>query len=178
MTNQFDPSPVRVVLFDLFGTVVDFSGVPYEERKAYAEHIRKPAWSPFRPPESWANLEAHPDSWDGLMRMQLKKKKKHTLAILSNCPAPLAQRISENSCLMFDNIIQLAAARVFKPDPRAYQVACDVLDVEPAACLMVTANKSFGDLEQARALGMQACLIRDPSSDVPDIIALAERLVC
>jgi HAD superfamily hydrolase (TIGR01493 family) len=174
MSTQFDPAPVRVVLFDLFGTVVDFADVPYEERKAYADHIRKPEWSPFRPPESWADLEAVPDAEDGIFRIGEHR----ATAILSNCPAEMAADIADGNRLRFGFIIQLAAARVFKPQPRAYQVALDVLDVEPSACLMVTANRKFGDLEQARALGMQACLIRDPSSDVPDILALAERLGC
>lgn len=174
MTQQFDASKVRVVLFDLFNTVVSFDGVPRDELRAYADHIRKPEWSPFRPPESWGELPAFPDSFGGLLRL----RKRHSLAILSNCPTRLAHLIALRQNLLFDYVIQLAAARVFKPDPRAYQVACDVLDVEPSACLMVTANKDFGDLEQARALGMQAALIRDPESDIPDIIALAERLGC
>lgn len=175
VTQQFDASKVRVVLFDLFNTVVSFDGVPRDELRAYADHIRKPEWSPFRPPESWGRLRAFPDSRRGLDRIIERGR---DTSVLSNCPYEMASIITAVNGLSFTSIIQLAAARVFKPQPRAYQVACDVLDVPPEACLMVTANKDFGDLEQARALGMQAALIRDPESDIPDIIALAERLGC
>lgn len=170
--QTFDPESVRVVLFDLFGTLVDFSGVPHEERKAYADHIRKPEWSPFRPPESWCELKAFPDVREGLANLYTRRR---LPVILSNCPARLAKSIVRRNRLDIDIVIQLAAARVFKPHPRAYQAACDVLDVDPSACLMVTANEHFGDLEQSRALGMQACLIRG-DSDVPGLVSLAERL--
>lgn len=170
--QTFDPESVRVVLFDLFGTLVDFSGVPRDELRAYADHIRKPEWSPFRPPESWATLKAFPDVRAGLSRLYFRDRRP---VILSNCPSRMADRIVQRNNLHFNDIIQLAAARVFKPNPRAYQAACDVLDVEPGECLMVTANEHFGDLEQSRALGMQACLIRG-ESDVPDLIELARRL--
>lgn len=43
---------------------------------------------------------------------------------------------------------------------------------------MVTANEKFGDLEAARALGMQAVLIRGDDGGPKDLIELAERTGC
>jgi FMN phosphatase YigB (HAD superfamily) len=171
--QTFDPSVVTTVFFDLFGTLVDIEGnVPEAELKEYAAHIKKKPWTPFRPPISWRTLKLFPDVEPGMAELFRLLDQR---AVLSNCPYVAAQVLTFPITWSLTGIIQLAAARVFKPDPKAYRVGCDVLDVSPEECLMVTANENFGDLAASRLIGMQAVLIRG-DSDIPDLLALAERL--
>lgn len=175
---DLDPSRIAVVAFDLFGTVFDMSNVPREEIVAYIDHIEKPEWSPLELPESWVNLPAHPDSQRGLALLH----NRFEVTTCSNCPLGLARAMVERAQLWFDAVTPIEANRVFKPHPRAYFTVCEVMGVPPEAVLMVTANprlgrKDYGDVEAAREVGMQSVLIRG-ESEIPDIIALAERLGC
>jgi FMN phosphatase YigB (HAD superfamily) len=61
--------------------------------------------------------------------------------------------------------------KIYKPNPLAYLTACAELDCRPSECIMISANKTFGDIEHSREVGMQSILIRDDK--VADIIALA-----
>jgi HAD superfamily hydrolase (TIGR01493 family) len=165
--------PLNVIAFDVFGTVVDFAGVPREEVREYARQLRRPEWSPLLLPDSWASLPAHPDSAEGIERL----RQKFFVVTCSNGPLGLMARLAKNAGLRWDAIIPLELNRVYKPDPRAYLTVCEVLNVSPAAVTMVTANKDFGDLEGSAAVGMTPVLIRGQSG-VPTITALAESLGC
>lgn len=174
----FDPSTIRVVAFDLFGTVFDMSNVPRAEIVAYVDHFEKPEWSPLELPASWEFLPPHPDSRYGIKRIG----ERFRAVTCSNGPLWLTRGMSDRIGIPWNTIVPLEANRVFKPDPRAYMTVCDVTGVPPQSVLMVTANprlgrKDYGDVEAARAVGMQSVLIRG-ESDIPDIIALAERLGC
>lgn len=164
---------IKVIAFDVFGTVVDAAGVPHAEMAAYAAHVRKPLWTPLTLPAAWEHLPPHPDSIPGIVRLQTK----FVVVTCSNAPLGFQSRLARNAGLPWDAIIPLEANRVFKPDPRAYLTVCEVLGVEPAEVLMVTANKTFGDVEGAGGVGMTPVLIRG-TAPVPDIIALAESHGC
>lgn len=164
---------MKVIAFDVFGTVVDFSKVDREDVRAYARHIRKPEWSPLHLPAAWEHLPPHPDSVEGIARL----RQKFFVVTCSNGPLGLLAKLSKNAGISWDAIIPLELNRVFKTDPRAYLTVCEVLGVAPADVLMVTANKTFGDIEAATTLGMQAQLIRGDSG-VPSITALADKLGC
>lgn len=171
--TMLNVSAIKVVAFDVFGTVVDFTSVDRQEVRAYVDHIRKPTWEPLRLPESWEHLPAHPDSAEGIARLRTK----FTVVTCSNGPLGLLAKLSKNAGIQWDAVIPLELSRCYKPNPHAYLTVCDVLDVQPADVLMVTANETFGDLEASRSLGMQAQLIR--SGDGPrDIIELAKSLGC
>lgn len=162
---------VKVVAFDLFGTVFSLADVDRQEIKDYAAHLRNPEWSPLRLPPSWEKLPAHPDSAEGIRRL----REKFTVVTCSNGPLGLTAKLSKHNSINWDAIIPLELNKVFKTSPGAYLTVCEVLGCEPKDVLMVTANKSFGDLEASTALGMQAVLIRGDSGP-RDIIELANLL--
>ena len=176
--TELDPSKIRVVAFDLFGTVFDMSNVPRAEIVAYIDHIEKPEWSPLDLPASWESCPPHADAGEGIERLRFR----YRAVTCSNGPLETLWSLSRNGDIEWDAIVPLEARRVFKPHPRAYLTVPIVCCVEPSQVLMVTGNpklgrKDYGDVEAARAVGMQSVLIRG-ESDIPDIIALAERLGC
>lgn len=164
---------IEIIAFDIFGTVVDMSDVPREELIAYGQHIRQPEYSPLRLPDSWANIPAHPDSAEGLYRL----RKKYITVTLSNGPLGLLTRLSKNNHLEWDAVFPVEMAKSFKPNPEPYRLLADAFYVDPSKVMMVTANKTFGDLEASAAIGMTPQLIRGESS-VPDIVALAHKMGC
>jgi putative hydrolase of the HAD superfamily len=67
---------------------------------------------------------------------------------------------------LFEVIIESSKAGVRKPTPRFYELACEALDVEPAACVFLD---DLGiNLKPARAMGMTTIKVVDPH------VALAE----
>lgn len=169
------PCIPRAILFDVFGTVVDMSGVPREEIRAYGEHIRKPEWSPLVLPESWETLPAFPDATEGLLRL---RDAGFIVVTCANGPRSLLHQISVNNNLPWSYITPLEKMQVFKPSPQAYLFACHIAKRDPSDCMMVTANvPGLGDLEVAAKLGMQTQAIRQATGP-QTIIELAEMLGC
>lgn len=163
---------IKVIAFDVFGTVVDMDGVPKHELRAYLKHISKPEWSPLVLPYSWANLPAFSDSSVGLAML----REEYTVVTCANGPLSLLREICDNNGLGFDAIIPLEANRVFKPDPRAYMTVCEILGHDPSEVMMVTANvPGLGDLEVAESLGMTPQALRNPGAPAT-IIELAKQL--
>lgn len=162
---------MKVIAFDVFGTVFDLSGVPREEIKRYIDHIRRPDWQPLQLPASWETLPAHPDAAEGIDKL----RERFFVVTCSNGPLGLLAKLSKHNGIVWDVIIPLELNRVYKTNPKAYLTVCEVLGVEPADVMLVTANKDFGDLEESAALGMTPQLIRNPGT--PQTIAeLAEAL--
>lgn len=149
----------KVIAFDVFGTVFDLSKVERSEVKAYADHIRKPEWSPLKLPTSWETLPALPDSREGLEML----RERFIVVTMSNGPLGLLSKLSKHNGISWDAIVPLEMKRVYKPNPAAYLTICDVFDVQPSEVMMVTANEHFGDLEASRAVGMTPKLIRTES---------------
>jgi 2-haloalkanoic acid dehalogenase type II len=166
-------SVLKVIAFDVFGTVFDLSAVNRSEVRDYVRHIKQDEWQPLQLPSHWERLPAHPDSHLGIERL----RQRYLVVTLSNGPLPVQMALSRHNGICWDAIIPLEAVDVYKPNPRAYMYAIDLLQVKPSEVLMVTANEKFGDLEASRALGMEAILIRG-SQGPKTIIELAERLGC
>ncbi len=164
---------IKVIAFDTFGTVFDLAGVPREELRAYLKHIQKPEWSPLVLPSSWEQLPAHPDAACGIDRL---RDAGYLVVTCSNGPLGLLAKLSKHNEVHWDAIIPLEMNKVFKTNPKSYMTVCEVMGVAPEEVLMVTANKTFGDLEASRKLGMRAELIRDPEG-LRDIHALADKLI-
>jgi 2-haloalkanoic acid dehalogenase type II len=161
-----------VIAFDVFGTVVDMSSVGRSELSDYIKTIHLPSWTPLDFPEKWKHLPPHPDSIEGIARL----RKSHVVVTLSNGPLSFQVDLFRNIGINWDCIIPLEAYRTYKPKLSAYTVALDLLRVRPSQVMMVTANKTFGDIEAAEQLGMRSYLIRnEPGSN---IISLAEHLGC
>ncbi len=168
---------IKVIAFDVFGTVVDFSGVPYDERKAYADHIHehdgvKSPWKPLELPESWERLPAHRDSRKGLQLL----RERYTVVTCSNGPLGLMTKLSKHNNLSWDMITPLELRQVFKPNLEAYLFVTELLGIKPSEMMMVTANEKFGDLEASAKLGMLPRLIR-PNGSRPDLLDLAYDLL-
>ena len=147
---------IKVIAFDVFGTVFDLSGVERSEIKDYADHIRKPEWSPLNLPESWKTLPAHPDAAEGISKL----RERFMVVTCSNGPVSLLTELSKHNQISWDMIIPIELNKVYKPNHKAYLTICEVMGVHPDEVLMVTANEYFGDLEASKEVGMSSILIR------------------
>lgn len=163
---------LKVIAFDVFGTVFDLKAARREEVQAYGLHISQPEYSPLELPKSWEYLPAHSDSAKGIARL----RNKFLVVTCSNGPLGLLIRMAKNAGIVWDGFIPMELNRVFKPRLEAYQAIRDVLDVEYSEVMMVTANEKFGDLEAAQQLGMRPQLIRNDTGLL--ITDLAARLGC
>lgn len=162
---------LKVIAFDVFNTIVSFEGVDKEEIRAYARHIKQPSWSPLVLPKSWETLKAFPDSKQGIQML----RENYKCVTLSNGPSDLLRKISEFNDIEWDFIIPLEKYKVYKPNRIAYLTVCSTFDVKPEEVMMVSANKTFGDIEAALSLGMKASLIRQ-GDNIDTIIDLAATL--
>jgi HAD superfamily hydrolase (TIGR01493 family) len=163
---------IRVVAFDLFGTIFDLrSYSTKEELQGYADHLKQPYWSPLKLPKRWEDMPAFEDSIQGIFELRMK----FFTVTCSNAPLGLSIRMCKNADIEFDGVIPLELNKVFKTNPKAYMTVCEVMDVQPENVLMVTANKSFGDIEASRSVGMQSVLIRG-ESEIQTIPELAGRI--
>jgi FMN phosphatase YigB (HAD superfamily) len=149
-------SDLKLIMFDVFGTVVDMSAVDRDEIRAYIEHIRKPEWSPLELPASWRDLPLHPDSKAGIARLA----KNYKVVTCSNGNFQVLQGIVCNHELAME-VCPLELFQVFKPNAFAYLAVCAAYRAAPEQAMMVTANKTFGDLEASERLGIRPKLIRD-----------------
>lgn len=172
-------SKPKLIMFDIFGTVFSFAGVPSEEIRAYGNHIRQPEWSPLTLPESWKSLLAHEGAKEGIDAL----RKLAMVVTCSNGPLATQAHLARHNDIHWDAIMPLELWRVYKPELRAYQSVSECLGFKPEETLMVTANESFGDLESAGWCGMHRCLIcDDPHIERPGVLTvrsigeLAERL--
>lgn len=151
---------ISVIAFDLFGTVFKMDNVSREEIQAYGRHISMPYWSPLTLPDSWEELFAFEDSQEGIDRL----RRKYTVVTLSNAPLKTQINLLRNRNIRFDGIIPLEIAQVYKPRQQAYRHLAETLRVPVEKCLMVSANKDFGDIENAKAVGMNSQLIRNAAT--------------
>lgn len=167
---------IRAIMFDVFGTLLDMSSVPREELRAYGDHLRKfqetGVYEPLTLPESWRKIPVFPDVSKGLLRLS----RQYDVCTFSNGPVGITGDAIWRGTGLQPRAIDVAEARGFKPVSWMYPWACGWVECAPSECMMVTANKDFGDLEGAAACGMRTQLIRHPGS-VPDLIALAELLL-
>lgn len=170
---MLDVKKIQVIAFDLFGTVYDMKDVPREEMRYYGEQLRRPKWAPLALPESWAKLPLFPDSLEAIPELM----QHYTVVTLSNAPLGLQIAMTKNSGLRFHGMIPLEIGQTYKPRVDAYRLLAAVMNVPPENCLMVTANKTFGDIEGSRSIGMQAALVRSTDDGAfEDISDLEDQL--
>jgi 2-haloacid dehalogenase len=121
-----------------------------------------------------------PDSPAGLARL----RELVPVVALSNAdPAELAA-MSAHGGLAWHLALSTSASQAFKPDPRAYGVAIDALDLRPNQIMMVAAHA--WDLRGGARLGLQTCYVQRPDEDPPpegefdlvvnDLLELADAL--
>lgn len=162
--------PIKVMAFDVFGTVFNMDAVPRDELRRYGEHIHKPKWSALQLPSSWEKLPAYTDAAAGIAIL----RHRFLVVTCSNGPLGLLAKASKYNGISWDAIVPLEMNRVFKPNPAAYLTVCEVMGVAPNEVAMVTANKDFGDLEASGSLGMTPILIRHPEGQFNDILEMSK----
>lgn len=149
----------KLIMFDIFGTIFSLADRPREEIKAYVDHIRQPEWKPLNLPMSWDTLPAHEGAKEAIDALR-------TLAFVSTCTnGPLATQahLAKHNGIHWDAMMPLELWKVYKPNHVAYAQVVTQLGFYLQDAMMVTANETFGDLEAAKALGIQPCLIcNDP----------------
>ena len=206
-------APPRALLFDVFGTVVDWRGGLIGQLAAFGEargieadwpalaDAWRGAYLPSmervrRGEEPWTNLETlqrrsleqlvadqaiaglsaqdldeinrfwralppWPDSAPGLTRL----KQRFTIATLSNGDVALLVAMAKAGALPWDMVFAAELFEHYKPDPETYLGACRLLDLPPEQVMMCAAHA--GDLEAARALGLQTAFISRPLESGP-----------
>jgi 2-haloacid dehalogenase len=103
-----------------------------------------------------------PDSPAGLARL----RELVPVVALSNAdPAELAA-MSAHGGLAWHLALSTRPSRAYKPDPRAYRVALDALELEAGAVLMVAAHA--WDLRGAAELGYRTAYVQRPDQGPPD----------
>jgi 2-haloacid dehalogenase len=197
---------MRVLLFDVFGTLVDWrssmielaataagragpragwAGIIDDWRRAYQpalDQVRQgAAWRdldslqretlsrvlaerrvslPATARESlvrgWRQLRAWPDSREGLDRL----RRTHLTATLSNGHVALLADLLKFADLRVDAVLSAQLTASYKPDPKVYLTALDLLDCRPQDAGMVAAHPS--DLQAAAAVGLRPIFVRRP----------------
>jgi FMN phosphatase YigB (HAD superfamily) len=175
---DLDPSKIKVIFFDAINTLFDVSSRPREELKEYVRQFEAKPYQEMKLPRAWGELPAFAGVQHGLDRLVENLR----VYVLSNVPETTVRKmmLSNNIQTSRIGVIPLSHSRLYKPDPRAYVYAAGHILRAPEHCLMVTANPRIGhadhgDVEAARSVGMQACLIRNPGCP-QTIIELAELL--
>jgi putative hydrolase of the HAD superfamily len=71
---------------------------------------------------------------------------------------------------LFHVVVESSKVGVRKPDPRFYEMACDLLDVKPEACVFLD---DLGiNLKPARAMGMTTIKVLGPQQALADLAAV------
>jgi len=102
-----------------------------------------------------------PDSAAGLARL----REEHLVVALSNAdPAEIAG-FSLRGGLAWHLALSARPSGAFKPDPRAYAVAVDALELEPRQIMKVACHVT--DLRGAAGQGLRTCYVQRPDEEPP-----------
>ncbi|GHE14389.1 haloacid dehalogenase type II [Streptomyces alanosinicus] len=117
--------------------------------------------------QAWSRLQAWPDVPSGLAALQATPL---ITATLSNGSVGLLTRLAKRAGLRFDCVLSTEQAATYKPDPRAYLMAAELLGVRAGRLLMVACHPD--DLEAAAGAGLRTAYIPRPEWG-PDAPAVA-----
>ena len=106
--------------------------------------------------QSWHRLSAWEDVKPGLHDL----KENHVITTLSNGNYSMLLDLAKNTDLPWDCILSTELFGTYKPDPRVYLGAINLLGCEPDQALMV-ASHSY-DLDAAKSTGMKTCYVYRP----------------
>lgn len=110
---------------------------------------------------AWHRLDAWPDAPAGLGRL----KARYVIAALSNGNVAMMTNLARYAALPWDCILGAEPARAYKPDPKVYLTAVELLGLQPQQAMMVAAHS--GDLQAAAALGLRTALVPRPLEHGP-----------
>lgn len=120
-----------------------------EEEKVYLNQV-------------WHRLQPWPDSVPGLSRL----RQHFVLATLSNGNVALLTNMAKYSSLPWDCILSAELVHAYKPDPRTYRMAYELLDLQPEEVMMVAAHQD--DLRAAQTQGLSTAFVPRPLEHGPD----------
>lgn len=149
---------LKVLAFDLFGTVFDPKTVDRPDIERYIKCIRGEAWTDLENvafPSFW-DIKPFADAVEGLNTL----KERYKIVAASNWYPSLVESVSRDACIAWDEIIDFRQVTSFKPKLVTYSLICDVMKVEPKEVLFVTGNKGAGDDTEPLKIGMDSVLIR------------------
>jgi 2-haloacid dehalogenase len=106
--------------------------------------------------QGWRRLRPWPDCRAGLDRL----RRRHLVATLSNGHLALLADLLKFADLRMDAVLSAQLAGSYKPDPKVYRTALELLECQPGEAGMVAAHSS--DLRAAAALGLRPIFIRRP----------------
>lgn len=168
-----NPSGISAIFFDCFGTLFDMSQIPREQIAAYVEHVNRSDFTEYKFPREWYDLKAFPDVKEGLNRL----RERFVLGTLSNGSYPLLLHLADANGLKFEEIINMAKHRIYKPNFGAYYLPSVATGTRPSEIMMVTANPTFGDVEGALHAGMSVCVIRDTETPLHPAVGRCKDLL-
>ena len=105
---------------------------------------------------AWREGPPWPDARPGLERL----RRRFVLSPLSNGTLATLVALSRHGGLVWDCVLATELVGAFKPDPRVYERAVELLADRPEHVLMVAAHSY--DLRAARALGLRTAFVRRP----------------
>ncbi len=109
----------------------------------------------------WHRLNGWPDSSEGLTRL----KRKFIISTLSNGNTSLLVNMAKHANLPWDCVLSAETFKAYKPDPRAYLGAAEVLGLKPSEVMMTAAHNS--DLVAASKQGLRTAFIARPTEYGP-----------
>ena len=104
----------------------------------------------------WHRLDPWPDAVEGLTRL----KESYVISPLSNGNVALLVEMAKRAGFPWDLILSSELARHYKPDPEAYLLAPDLLDLRPDQVIMVAAH--VDDLHAAQENGLRTAYVPRP----------------
>ena len=114
--------------------------------------------------DGYLRLETFPDIPAGLGTLS-----QYQLAILSNGSPAMLKAIVENAGLesAFAQVVSVDEVRVYKPDPRVYQLAARRLGLEQSAIGFVSSNS--WDAAGAKSSGLWTCWLNRSGASMDDL---------
>ena len=109
----------------------------------------------------WHRLNGWPDAVEGLTRL----KRKFIISTLSNGNTSLLVNMAKHAGLPWDCVLSAETFKAYKPDPRAYLGAAEVLGLKPGEVMMTAAHNS--DLVAASKQGLRTAFVARPKEYGP-----------
>ncbi len=111
---------------------------------------------------AWHRLTPWPDAVAGLKRL----RSRYIVTTLSNGNTSLLIDMAKYAQLPWDCIFSTELCHHYKPDPEAYLMAAELLDLAPHQIMMVAAHHE--DLNAAQALGFKTAFVARPLERGPN----------
>ena len=107
--------------------------------------------------ESWHRLIPWNDSLSGLAEL----KNNFLISALSNGNLSILVKLSKNSKIPWDSILSTEFFGTYKPDPKVYLGAINLLESKPEESMMVASHAY--DLDGASNIGLKTCYVHRPN---------------